>query len=90
MPSPRQLSLSPYGLEMPLTQRGKAVGSPVMGSNKVVQVRKKFFIISHLQRDKMLERELSDCFKPIVDNKNQKVLLNIDLLYKNNKIFKIQ
>ena len=58
--------------------------------SNILENRKGFVRVSRHDRDNQLQKDLSDCFKPIVDNENTKFLLNIDLIYKNNKMFNLK
>lgn len=67
----------------------QGISSPITKS-KVIQQKKTFIRVLRQDKAKELQKDLSECFKPIVDNTNAKFLLNVDLLYKNNKIFKMK
>lgn len=64
--------------------------SPGSRKDNVIETKNNFVRVLRQERSKELQKNLSDCFKPIVDNTNTKFLLNIDLLYKNDKIFKLK
>lgn len=80
---------SPYGLEGPKLQNKINDNSAGSRSNEMLEVKRKFAKISKQTVSKELKKQLSDCFKPVVDPMNTKFLLNIDILFKNSKLFKL-